>query len=196
VEARACRPIIPNPIGAGPALRCRPAATSRTPHLLAYLATIVDPRKCAGRRHPLVAILAMAAAAVLTGARSMVAIAEWAAAARPAGPGRARRPPRVRDRWPVPAEATIRRTLASLDAEALTRAIGAWLADREGPDQHRRRRAVAVDGKTLRGARRDGRQVHLLAAMEHTSRKVLAQREVDGAPARCLASSRCLATST
>ena len=39
-----------------------------------------------------------------------------------------------------------------------------------------------MDGKTLRGARRDGRQVHVLAAMEHTSRRVLAQREVDGAP--------------
>jgi predicted transposase YbfD/YdcC len=82
----------------------------------------------------------------------------------------------------VPAEATIRRTLARLDAEALARAIGAWLADREGPDQHRHRRAVAVDGKTLRGARRDGRQVHLLAAMEHTSHRELAQREVEGAP--------------
>jgi Transposase DDE domain len=46
-----------------------------------------------------------------------------------------------------------------------------------------RRRAVAVDGKTLRGARRspDGRQVHLLAAMDHPTRTVLAQREVDGA---------------
>jgi predicted transposase YbfD/YdcC len=53
------------------------------------------------------------------------------------------------------------------------------LADREGPDQ--RRRAVAVDGKTLRGAKRDGRQVHLLSAMEHATRAVLAQREVDGA---------------
>jgi len=42
-------------------------------------------------------------------------------------------------------------------------AIGAWLADRDRAG--RRRRALAVDGKTLRGAKRDGRQVHLLAAM-------------------------------
>jgi Transposase DDE domain len=47
---------------------------------------------------------------------------------------------------------------------------------------HDRRRAVAVDGKTLPGARPDGRQVHLLAAMDHATRAVLAQRQVDGAP--------------
>jgi predicted transposase YbfD/YdcC len=39
-----------------------------------------------------------------------------------------------------------------------------------------------VDGKTLRGARRGGRQVHLLAAMDHATRAVVAQRQVDGAP--------------
>ena len=39
-----------------------------------------------------------------------------------------------------------------------------------------------MDGKTLRGARRDGRAVHLLAAMEHATRRVLAQRAVNGAP--------------
>ncbi|HEV8163701.1 MAG TPA: ISAs1 family transposase [Actinomycetota bacterium] len=64
-------------------------------------------------------------------------------------------------------------------------AVGAWLADRNRRERRQqRRRAVAVDGKTLRGARRppDGRQVHLLAAMDHTTRMVLAQREVDGAP--------------
>jgi hypothetical protein len=33
-----------------------------------------------------------------------------------------------------------------------------------------------VDGKTLRGARRDGRQVHLLAAMDRATRAVVAQR--------------------
>jgi len=44
---------------------------------------------------------------------------------------------------------------------------------------------VAIDGKTLRGARApdgDGRPVHLLAAMDHTSRAVLAQHQVGGAP--------------
>jgi hypothetical protein len=42
---------------------------------------------------------------------------------------------------------------------------------------------VAVDGKTLRGARAaDGRPVHLLACMDHASRTVLAQRQVGGAP--------------
>jgi predicted transposase YbfD/YdcC len=84
--------------------------------------------------------------------------------------------------WAVPTETTIRRTLGRVDPEALAAAIGAWLADRGQPGQ--RRRAVAVDGKTLRGARRaaDGRQAHLLAAMDHATRAVLAQRQVDGAP--------------
>ena len=157
-----------------------PLRPAEAPGLLAYLATIGDPRARKGRRHPLVAILAMAAAAVLTGARSITAIAEWAADT--PQPVRAALGARrdVPDRWVVPTETTIRRTFARLDAEALAAAIGAWLADRDRPGQ--RRRAVAVDGKTLRGARHDGRQAHLLAAMDHATRAVVAQRQVDGAP--------------
>ena len=163
--------------------------SAETPHLLAYLATVTDPRARAGRRHPLVAILMLAAAAVLAGARSIAAIAEWAADA--PQPVRAalgtRHDPRTgRWVWAVPTETTIRRTLARVDPEALAAAIGAWLADRDCPGQPgRHRRAVAVDGKTLRGARASGaqgRQVHLLAAMDHATRTVLAQRQVDGAP--------------
>jgi predicted transposase YbfD/YdcC len=157
-----------------------PLGPAEGPQLLACLATVHDPRRGAGCRHPLVAILAIAAAAVLAGARSATAIAEWAAdAPQPvrAALGARRDGP---DRWVVPAEATIRRALARVDPTALAAVVGAWLADR--PGQQQRRRAVAVDGKTLRGARRDGRQVHLLAAMDHTTRAVLAQREVDGAP--------------
>jgi len=48
-----------------------------------------------------------------------------------------------------------------------------------------RRRAVAIDGKTLRGARgagAAGRRAHLLACMDHATRAVLAQRQVGGAP--------------
>jgi predicted transposase YbfD/YdcC len=159
---------------------------TEAPHLLAYLASVPDPRATRGRRHPLVAILGLAAAAVLTGARSIAAIAEWAAdAPQPvrAALGARHHAPGHRS---VPAEATIRRTLARLDADALAGAIGAWLADRErGSPAASRRRAVAVDGKTLRGARAaggDGRPVHLLAAMEHASRAVLTQRQVGGAP--------------
>jgi predicted transposase YbfD/YdcC len=159
------------------------------PHLLGSLAAVPDPRAARGRRHPLVAILAMAAAAVLAGARSIAAIAEWAAEApQPvrAALGARRDTP---DHFAVPAEATIRRTLSRLDPDALAAAIGAWLAnqDRPSPATGSRWRAVAVDGKTLRGARTqaaggDGRPVHLLAAMDHTSRAVLAQRQVGGAP--------------
>jgi hypothetical protein len=127
-----------------------PLQETEAPHLLAYLATISDPRGRRGRRHPLVAILATAAAAVLGGARSMAAIAEWAADApqlvRVALGARRDAPAH----WVVPSEATIHRALARLDAEALAEVIGAWLADRDCPDQRRRRRAVAVDGKTLR----------------------------------------------
>src|SRR5215216_4550446 len=55
--------------------------------LLASLASVPDPRATRGRRHPLVAILGLAAAAVLAGARSIAAIAEWAAdAPQPVGP--------------------------------------------------------------------------------------------------------------
>src|SRR5664279_4616334 len=62
--------------------------------LLAALNTVTDPRKPRGLRHSLPAILAIAACAVIAGARSFaviagarsfVAIAEWAAAATPAG---------------------------------------------------------------------------------------------------------------
>jgi hypothetical protein len=157
----------------------------------ADLAAVPAPRAARGRRHPLACILGLAAAAVLAGARSIAAIAEWAAdapqpvrvvlGARRDGPGHCS----------VPAEATIRRTLSGLDADVLAGAIGAWLADRDShQDRDRggpatRRRAVAVDGTTLRGARTpggDGRPVHLLAAMDHASPAVLAQRQVGGAP--------------
>lgn len=49
------------------------------PGLLERLATIPDPRDRRGRRHTLASVLAVSAAAVLAGARSVTAIAEWAA---------------------------------------------------------------------------------------------------------------------
>ena len=87
-----------------------PLQDAEAGHLLAYPGTVPDPRAGRGRRHPLVAILAMAAAAVLTGARSVAAVAEWASdTPQPvrATLGARREAP---DRYSAPSEATIRRT--------------------------------------------------------------------------------------
>ncbi|WP_328826400.1 transposase family protein [Streptomyces ureilyticus] len=145
------------------------------------------PRRCQGRRHPLAFVLSRAACAVLAGAKSLAAIAEWAADAPPAVPARLGGPCREPDRGPVtPAVATVRRVLQRIDGDALDTAVGSWLARRErtaakeAADGEGPPHCLAVDGKTVRGARRaDGTQVHLLAAMTRTG-LVTAQREVDG----------------
>ena len=171
-----------SPIPAAVTDHARPLAVDECPGLLERLAMIPDPRDRRGRRHTLASVLAVSAAAVAAGARSVTAIAEWASDA-PwpilAALG-VRRDPLTR-RCQVPGEATIRRVLARVDGDAVDAAVGAWLADRLRPPGPRRRRAVAVDGKTLRGSARDGHQVHLLAALDHHDGAVLAQREVGAA---------------
>ena len=49
------------------------------PGVLAVLGQLPDPRKPRGVRHRLSAVVGLAVGAVLAGARSFVAIAEWAA---------------------------------------------------------------------------------------------------------------------
>lgn len=120
---------------------------------------------------------------------------------------RARRNP-LTGRFLVPSERTFRRVLANLDADALDAAIGGWAADvargaapapvvaaTPGPPEREERRvaqrtvehpapdgllpAAAVDGKALRGARTpDGGRVFLVAAIDHATGAVLAQRQV------------------
>jgi predicted transposase YbfD/YdcC len=74
--------------------------------------------------------------------------------------------------------------LTRLDAGQLARVLASWLHTRTtAPDPvkaRRYRRVIAVDGKTLRGARRDdGRQVHLLSALDTSTGIVLAQVTID-----------------
>jgi predicted transposase YbfD/YdcC len=127
-------------------------------------------------------VLAVSAAAVVAGARSVAAIAEWATDAPwPVLAALGVRGDPLTRRCQVPGEATIRRVLARVDGDAVDAAVGAWLADRLRPPPPPRR-VLAVDGKTLRGSARSGRQVHLLAALDHHDGAVLAQRQVDGAP--------------
>ena len=85
--------------------------------LVAALATVPDPRARRGIRHRLVTVLALAVCAVLAGARSYVAIAEWAHDL-PLGV-------RIRLGLTVaratPSESAIRRILQKVDPEALDR---------------------------------------------------------------------------
>ncbi|WP_406500037.1 ISAs1 family transposase [Streptomyces sp. NBC_00846] len=87
------------------------------------------------------------------------------------------RPDPVLPRRLVPSEATVRRLLARIDGDALDRAVGGWLTDRR--PESTGLRGLSVDGKSLRGAAKaQGRRIHLLAAVEHTTGLVLAQLDV------------------
>jgi len=94
--------------------------------LVAALAKVPDPRARRGIRYRLVTVLALAVCAVLAGARSYVAIAEWAHDL-PLGA-------RVRLGLTVgratPSESAIRRILQKVDPEALDRVVSDWLVAR------------------------------------------------------------------
>lgn len=144
---------------------------------------IPDPRAWRGVRHALVVVLVIAACAVLAGARSLSAIGEWAAGlpqhilealdarCRPAGGLRV-----------APSGPAIRRTLQAVDGQAFDQAVCGWLAEQNtsASPKAATREAVAVDGKTLRGAQTGDGQPHLMAALGHDSGIVLAQADVDG----------------
>jgi predicted transposase YbfD/YdcC len=154
--------------------------------LLAHLADVTDPRKRRGVRHQLASLLAVAAAAVLAGARSFTAIGEWAADASQdvlAALG-VRRCPRT-GRYVAPDEATVRRALQAVDTDQLDRAVAAWLRAHQPADATAgpSKPAAALDGKTVRGARDhadpNDRAPHLVSVVSHGDGIVLGQRQVD-----------------
>jgi len=147
-------------------------AAEDRPGLLEVLAKVTDPRHRRGVRYRLAVILGLAVCAVLAGARSFTAIAEWAADAD------AETLAELGVTGAVPSESTFRRTLQRLDADAFDDLAGRWAAQRTAPGPNRRR-VIAVDGKTLRGSghgEENGR--HLLAAFDHAQGVVLGQVEV------------------
>ena len=168
----------------------RALLSGQCPDLAVYLARVPDPAGSARRRHSLTLLLMAGVAAVLAGARSFAAVGEWVADAPPqvlAALG-IRHGPLTRQCEP-PDEATIGRVLEAADADALDAAAGSWLearlraADRAAGHDQRPRRAVAVDGKAVRGTRHasgDGQPVHLLAAVDQHAGAVLGQAAVDG----------------
>jgi predicted transposase YbfD/YdcC len=142
------------------------------PALLEVLGQVSDPRRRRGVRHGLGCVLTLAACAVLAGARSFIAISEWAADSDEAtrievGAIRG-----------VPSESTFRRILQRVDGDDLDRRLGAWAQARTAP-QPGRLHGVAVDGKTARGsARADQPARVLMAALDHAHGGVLGQVEI------------------
>jgi predicted transposase YbfD/YdcC len=144
--------------------------------LRAALAAVRDPRARRGVRHQLSVVVTAVVCAVVAGYRSYTAIAEWVADVPDAtvqalGIAADRRP----------SEAMIRRLLQTLDPDLLTTVISAWLASRTTMDIPAGRRAIAVDGKSLRGSRTTGTAAdHVMAACDQATGVVLASTDVDG----------------
>ncbi|MFI6730618.1 ISAs1 family transposase [Streptomyces atratus] len=185
---RACPNIIAHPIPS--ALEqlgslTDPLTSSDVADLRRFLILVADPRDARGLRYPALALLCAAVSAVLTGARSLIAISEWITDA----PqhvlgvlGFAADP--LTGLRPVPHAATVRRLLQRVDGDALDAAISAYLQARTPPPVEPEaeiglvRRVIAVDGKVVRGSRTaKAAAIQLLAAVDHYG-VVLAQRQV------------------
>ena len=162
--------------------------------LLELFAGVSDGRAGQGRDHPVAAVLALAAAAVVAGMRGYTAITGWVADVPPAiladlylRSGAAPAPP--------PSKTTIWRVLTDADTEAFDVAAGAWLMNLAGlstaataardtaqEDCPPALMQVRLDGKAVRGAKdADGNQVRLLAALvgsDAAASVVAAQAEV------------------
>jgi hypothetical protein len=144
--------------------------------LLSFLAEVPDPRSRYGRRHTLPAILGLVCCAVLCGARSYAAIAQWAHDQEIElmhQLGFTRTPPKL---------GGIRKVLMALNVKAFEAALTRWaeavlghsLAVDQSPP-----RALALDGKSVRGGFDGmGKAVHLLSLMAHESGLTLAQASV------------------
>lgn len=161
--------------------------------LLELFAGVPDGRAGQGRDHPVAAVLALAAAAVVAGMKGYTAITGWVADVPPAiladlylRSGAAPAPP--------PSKTTIWRVLTDADAEAFDMAVGTWLMNLAGLAAPAAGGAddcvpgggalmqVRLDGKAIRGAKDPaGNQVRLLAALvgpDAAASVVAAQAEV------------------
>ena len=150
--------------------------------LLTALRAVPDPRPGGGRVHPTGYVLAVLVASfACAGFESFLASAQWAA-----GAGRelllalGAAPDPLSGAVTAPSEATLRRIAGRVDGEALETVLAAWTAGQLTPAEPGAARvAVAVDGKTVRGARVAGQATpHLLSAATHDLSLVLAQRQI------------------
>jgi hypothetical protein len=148
--------------------------------LAAALAEVPDPRRPYGWRpeYPplaLVGLLQLAVAAIVCGAKSLNAIAQW-------GRERLEDDPAFLIELGLPpgrspCVATLHRVFKALDVVAFESALGTWLASTGVKPND----ALALDGKTLRGVHGAGVPgVHLVGAYAHGAHTMLTQLRTEG----------------
>ena len=136
-----------------------------------HFASLSDPRIDRTKRHLLLDILTIAICAVICGADSWVEIEEFGTA---------------KGAWlrtflelpnGIPSHDTFGRVFAALDPEQFQTCFLAWVQAAAAICEDQ---IVALDGKTLRGSRKQGAPgVHLLSALSHHLGLTLAQQAVD-----------------
>ncbi len=136
------------------------------------LSEVPDPRQASGKRHPLAAILTLSAVAVLSGARSLYAIAQFG---RDRGEGFAAALGFTRDR--TPCCTSLHYLFRDLDRVALEGALRRWVRSRQ---QTGGWKEFSIDGKELRGTQgHEVPGVRVLAAYAHEAKLVLDQIPVN-----------------
>jgi hypothetical protein len=120
------------------------------PSLLAAFARVPDVRSRHGRRYPLAALLSLATVAMLSGARSLYAMAQWGRLQPPAvrqALGFADPERRRGGRGGMPAATTLHYAFKRLDVAGFEAALQTWAVAALAPtDRH-----LVLDGKALRG---------------------------------------------
>jgi predicted transposase YbfD/YdcC len=172
------------------AVESGPDGENLAPGAWQRLEALPDPRSPQGRIYPLACLIAIALCAfTAAGNDRFTAVGQWIKRAGQEDLARLHAPwDPIGGRYRAPDEKTIRVVLDRLDPRALTRALLGPRPDRRSGGTsssvrgyrarraaqrartlaRARLRAVAVDGKTSRGARRaDGTRVHLLGVAEH-----------------------------
>src|SRR5581483_8741172 len=156
---------VARPLSLSPHASLPPVPTVAAGSLYLALTQVPDHRQAQGRRHPLAAVLALACAAMLCGARGGQAIAEW---------GRNYDPELMLAlgfTHGTPCPSTLHQIFRHLDWAAFDAQLRAWgetvlAAPAPAPAVAPAppRDALALDGKTLRGSRKQGvAEPHLLS---------------------------------
>lgn len=144
--------------------------------LIDLFSSIPDFRQSRGKRHPLASILSLTVSAILCGYKSYSAIAEWGRfygqhLASALGFTHAK----------TPCAATLHNVLRQIDKDLLEDKLACWaqsILQASADPTHLE--GIAIDGKTLRGSRKQGcLEAHLLSAVSQRLGLTLFERGVE-----------------